>query len=213
MGKKIQIQLVDDHPIVRSGCKHFLEKHKSINIIVESADGREAIDDYADHLPDIVIMDLAMPNMDGIEAMQEIFAQYPNAKIIILSMADSSIISKALQSGAKGILSKDSLTSELIVAIEVVQQGGIYIDTTLAKEIALKQLVPNINALSLLTKREHQLLLPLLKGNTIIQIAFDLRISPKTARVHKSNLMKKLGTQNMVELTQVGIKEGLIATI
>lgn len=210
MGKNIQIQLVDDHPVVRAGCRYFLENNAGINIIVESSSGHKAIHDYVAYKPDIVIMDLIMPNMNGIEAMQLILAQFPNAKIIILSMADSLTISKALLSGAKGILSKDSLTSELMTAIRAVQQGGSYIDTTLAKEIALNQLMPNMNNVSSLTKRERQLLLPLLKGDTIIQIAFDLRISPKTARVHKSNLMKKLGTRNMVELTQIGIKEGLI---
>jgi len=213
MGKNIQIQLVDDHPIVRTGCKHFLEKHKDINIIAESNNGQKAIDDYISHHPDIVIMDLIMPNMGGIEAMQEILAQYPDAKIIILSMADGSIISQALQSGAKSILSKDSLTSELMDAIKAVQQGETYIGTTLAKEIVLQQLIPNTNGLSSLTKRENQLLLPLLQGDSIIQIAFNFRISPKTARVHKSNLMKKLGARNMIELTQIGIKEGLITTV
>lgn len=210
MGKNIQIQLVDDHPIVRSGCRHFLEKHKEINIIVESSDGQEAIDDYATYQPDIVIMDLAMPNMGGMEAMQKILAQFPDARIIMLSVDNHLMISESLRSGAKGILSKSNLTSELIASIKAAQQGGNYIDTVLAKEVALKQLIPNTNKLSLLTKREHQLLLPLLKGNTIIQIAFDLRISPKTARVHKSNLMKKLSAQNMIELTQFGIKEGLL---
>jgi len=209
MGKNIQIQLVDDHPIVRTGCRHFLEKHGYTNII-ESTCGHKAIHHYTRYQPDIVIMDLIMPGMDGMSTMQQILADFPDAKVIILSMADSSVISGALKAGAKGILSKGSVNSELITAIEAVQQGNPYIDTTLAQDIALKKLTPNINQLSSLTKREKQLLLPLLQGDSMIQIAFDLRISPKTARVHKSNLMRKLGTQNMVELTQVGIKEGLI---
>lgn len=179
--------------------------------IIESSGGYQAIKDYTNHQPDIVIMDLIMPDLGGIETTKKILADFPSAKVIILSMDDSSTISNAFQHGVKGILSKDNLTTELISAIETVLQGDIYIDALLAKSIALKQLMPNNNKLSSLTKREQQLLLPLLQGDAIIQIAFDLRISPKTARVHKSNLMRKLGVRNMVELTQIGIQEGLIS--
>jgi len=212
MEENIQIQLVGDRPVVRAGCRYFLEKNVGINIIIESSSGHKAINDYKAYKPDIVIMDLVIPDMDAFEAIQLILTKFPNAKIIILSMTNSLTISKALLSGAKGILCKGNLPSELMTAIRAVQQGSSYIDTTLSKEIALNQLKPNTNNAPSLTKRERQLLLQLLKGNTITQIAFDLRISPKTVRVHKSNLMKKLGTRNMIELTKVGIKEGLITT-
>ena len=207
---RIRIQLVDDHTMVRAGLRAILEDSSSYTVVIESKDGRQAVRDYLYFQPDIVIMDIAMPALGGLESMRRILAKDPQARVIILSMLASDVTSRVMEAGAMGFLSKQSAAFELISAIDKVMRGDIYIDSSTVKMMARDRFVNKTNVIDKLSQREYEILMQIVNGNAIEGIAGNLHISPKTVRSHKSHIMAKLGVSNMVELIRLAIRQGLI---
>lgn len=208
--EKIRIQLVDDHAMVRAGFRAILENNPSFEVACESENGQQAVRDYIQHRPDVVMMDVAMPVLGGMESMRKILAKDAGARVIILSMLDEHIARMALQAGAMGYLSKLSAAYELAFAINKVLQGERYIDSESAKLIALGSCGKEGDLIGKLSLREYEVMMQLVNGSSAEDIANHLCISPKTVRSHKSHIMAKLNVRNMVELIRLTIRLGLI---
>ena len=207
---RVRIQLVDDHAMVRAGFRAILESNPSFEVVSESDNGQQAVHDFIKFRPHIVIMDVAMPVLGGLEAMQKILSRYAGARIIVLSMLDEHMARRSIEAGAMGFLSKMSAAYELVFAINRVVQGERYIDSETAKLIALGDFAKSSNSLNSLSLREYEVLMQIVNGNTVEEIADNLCISPKTVRSHKSHIMAKLNASNMVELIRLAIRHGLI---
>ncbi len=207
--KQITVQLVDDHEMVRTAFRYMLESVEHIKIVAESGDGLSAIADYARVKPDVVLMDVLMHGMGGLDAVRHILARTPDARIIVLSMMGSEIAVRAMKAGAKGYLSKSSKASEMHAAIRRVMNGKTYIDIETAQDLAAN---PNRdgNPLSLLSAREFEVFVHLANGVSINVIASYCCLSPKTVRSHKSNIMHKLKVNNMVGFVRLAMQSGLI---
>jgi len=207
---KVRIQLVDDHALVRAGFRAILEDNPSFEVVSESDNGHQAVRDYIKHRPHVVMMDVAMPVLGGLEAMRKILAKDANARIIVLSMLDEDVARRAIEAGAMGFLSKLSAAYELVFAINKVVQGERYLDSETAKIVALGSFAKHSNSLNILSLREYEILMQIVNGNSVEDIASNLCISPKTVRSHKSHIMKKLNASNMVELIRLAMRSGLI---
>jgi len=208
----ITVQLVDDHDIVRTGFRYVLESRPGIKVVVESQNGQCAIADYMRNQPDVVVMDISMKGMNGLEATRHLLARDVEAKIVILSMMGKEAAVRALEAGAKGFLSKNSASSELVVAIQHVIGGSLYIDSDTAQEIALHRLNGGEDhPLKALSPREHELFVYLAQGDDVESIAERCHVSPKTVRSHKSHIIQKLGIRSIVDLVRLAIKSGVIS--
>lgn len=207
---RIRIQLVDDHALVRAGFRAILDGNPAFEVTVESANGQQAVRDYLKHRPDVVIMDLAMPVLGGLEAMRKILAKDNGARVVILSMLDDNVARMAIEAGAMGFLSKRSAAYELPLAINSVFKGERHIDSETAKSIALGNFSKGSSPMDLLSLREYEILLQIVNGRSVEEIAGNLCISPKTVRSHKSHILKKLNVANMVDLVRLAMREGLI---
>lgn len=213
---KIRILLVDDHKILREGISSLVKGYDDMEVIGEAADGRTALRLVQELSPDIVIMDISMPDLNGIDATRKITADYPDVKVIALSMHyDKQFISEIFKAGAAGYLIKDSAFDELEHAIRVVMQNKTYINPQIAS-LVIQSLIsqtpsPNSSqkAFSLLTEREREVLQLISEGKSTKQIASDLHVSAKTIESHRRQVMGKLNIRNVAELTKYAIREGL----
>jgi len=211
---KIRILMADDHKLVRSGVKALIEKESGFTVIGEAWDGRKAVELAKELQPDLVIMDISMPKLNGIEAIAEILRIDPPPKVIALSMhLEKKIVSGALHAGASGYLIKDCAKSELIEAIYNVWKGFTYLSPQITTEIVQgytrKSSFPQRPAPEL-SAREREVLQLFVEGFSIKEIAKQLNISPKTVESHKANIMEKLGTRNLVEMVKYALRERLI---
>lgn len=206
----IRIQLVDDHALVRAGFRAILEGNPDFEVVVESGNGQQAVRDYLKCRPRVVIMDIAMPVLGGLEAMRKILTRDAGARIIILSMLDEHVARMAMEAGAMGYLSKRSAAYELALAVQAIAKGERYIDSEMARSIALGSFSKGGDPAALLSIREHEVLLQIVNGRGVEEIAENLCISPKTVRSHKSHIMKKLHVTKMVELVRLAIRHGLL---
>lgn len=204
MSPPIRILVVEDHPVVRHGIIAILSQAEDMDVIAEAENGLEAIDQYQTHQPDITLMDLRMPHLEGVEAIARIRAQTPNAQIIILTTYDTDEdIYRGLQAGARGYILKDTTATELIQAIRTVHGGKRYIPS----EVALK-LADRIDD-SDLTERELEVLQLLSKGNSNQEIAAALTISEGTVKFHINNILSKLGVKDRTQAVIMALKKGL----
>ena len=209
----IRILLADDHQIVRAGLKNLLDKHKDIEIVGEAADGRETVAQALKIEPDVVVMDIAMPGLNGMEATRQIIEENPNIRIIALSMhSDRQYVSGMFQSGASGYLLKDCAADELVDAVRTVFGRQIY----LSKEITgvvVKEMVSlrkrGLGPESDLSDREREVLQLLAEGKSTREIAEILFISIKTVETHRQKIMAKLEIYTLPELTKYAIRAGL----
>jgi len=207
----IRIQIIDDHAIVRAGFKRLLEDEDDIEVILESGSGEAAIRDYEHCRPDIVIMDLSMPGMGGIAALQRIKKKHPDARILALSFHNNTTIpSRIMRAGGMGYLSKGSDPALLVEAVRQLMQGNIYIDPAIAQQMKMENTSSEKNLLSKLTARELDVFLKLAEGLSITEIAHVLYISPNTAGNHQNSIMHKLRLRNKVELVRMAMQENLI---
>jgi two-component system, NarL family, response regulator NreC len=212
----VRIVLADDHTIVRNGLRAVLERHPDFAVVGEAANGREAIEAVERERPDLVILDLAMPILNGIEAARRISAEHPKTAVMILSMhADESYILKALRAGARAYLLKDSAESDLIHAIRAVSSGKAFFSPAVSKILAddyLRQLQQHgvEDRYESLTARERELLQLIAELKSTKDIATLLGVSVHTVDTHRGNLMQKLNVHSIPELVLYAVRKGII---
>src|SRR5579872_6613986 len=215
--RKIRILLADDHTVVRRGLRLLLEGQPDFSVVAEAADGKQAVDAAETSQPDVVLLDIAMPNLNGIEAAQRILSVAPNTSIVVLSMhADESYVLRALKAGAKGYLLKDSAEGDLIEAIKSVTRGKTFFSPEITKMLA-EDYVREIrtrgieDSYELLTPREREILQLLAEGKSNKDIATLLNLSLYTVETHRRNLQDKLNLHSFAELILYAVRKGVIS--
>lgn len=206
----IKILIVDDHELVRMGIRHLLVNLPDIQVIAEAENGDAALKQAKAHRPDVVLLDMKMPGMDGWEVTRRLNKCNPNIKIIVLTAATNDPLpTRLLQLGAMGYLTKDSAAEEMVAAIRKVSRGERYLSTEIAQKIALESLNPtDTSPLDDLSEREMQVMFMITEGLTVNQIAERLFLSPKTVGTYRYRMFEKLGIKNDVELTHLAMKHG-----
>lgn len=212
----IKILLADDHKIVRDGLRSLFEKQADMEVVAEAENGRKAVQLAQRKKPDVVIMDINMPDLNGMEASRQIIAALPQVKVIALSMhSDRRFIAGMFKAGASGFLLKTCAFDELLRAIKEVVVNRTYLSSTVA-EIVIDDVsrlsATEFSATSLLTAREHEILQLLAEGWATRQIASHLHVSVKTVESHRRRIMEKLGLRSIAELTKYAIREGLTSS-
>jgi two-component system invasion response regulator UvrY len=208
----IKVMLVDDHAVVRTGFRLLLQSVSSMSVVGEAESGEAAIQRYPELMPDVVVMDLAMPGLGGLEALKRIRAQFAQARILALSAHDDPVHARrALQEGALGFLSKRSAPEALIEAVTTVANGRRYLDAALAQKLALADISGSTKSpVERLSEREFEVFIRLASGATVQRIADDLSLSASTVGTHLYNIKQKLDVVNQSELTLIAIRHGLI---
>jgi len=209
----IRILLADDHALVRAGFRALLENLEGIQVVAEASDGNEVLRLIKVNQPDIVLMDIAMPGLNGLEATARIAKEFPAVRVIILSMyVNTEYVRRALGAGARGYLVKDSSPSEFELAIQAVAQGETYICPAATKYnlIRKEQQTNAVGALERLTSRQRQVLRLIAQGYTTQGIAQLLNISVKTAETHRTELMERLDLHDIAGLVRFAIRTGLL---
>jgi RNA polymerase sigma factor (sigma-70 family) len=211
---EIRVLIVDDHAILRDGIRSLLEIQPEIRVVGEAANGREALEKARLLLPDVVLMDVAMPEMNGLEATRQIKALNPQIQILILTQHDDrEYVEPLLQAGASGYVLKRSGGREVITAIRQVYESGAYLEPSIARQVIEGFTQKEARAedpLEKLTPRERQVFQLLVSGKSNKEIARELRISAKTISVHRSNLMTKLNVHNSIELVHFAAQHRLL---
>jgi DNA-binding NarL/FixJ family response regulator len=215
MGKKaIRLLIADDHPVVITGIKNSLADSKKIKVIGEVTDGSKVVAVVKDLSPDIVLLDLSMPGMNGLQVTRELSKSAPAVKVLAFTMHDDrEYILEAVHAGAKGYLLKDTSTSEFVHAIETVQSGHTFFSPSVSQVLLDEQFATaggrKIPTIGELTDRENQILGMLAAGQSNKMIAHELHVSLRTVQTHRQRLMKKLDIHSVVELTRFAIARGL----
>lgn len=208
---QINVMLVDDHAVVRMGFKMLLETALDIKVIAEAENGETAIKAYMEHKPNVVVMDITMPGMGGLEAIERILAKDSSARILVLSAHEDSVHPKrVLNAGAMGYLTKRSAAEELIKAIRQVASGKKYIEAGVAQQMAIQQLSGTQSPVDVLSEREFEVFMSLAKGKTTNEIAENLFLSPRTVGTHLYNIKQKLNAQNSAEIALIAMRSGLL---
>jgi two-component system response regulator NreC len=214
--KPITILIADDHRLFRDGLRTLLEKQRSIRVVAETTDGAETIRAAEELKPDIVLMDISMPELNGIEAARRIVSTGAATRIIMLSMhSDRRFIMESLKAGALGYLLKDCAFEEVLLAVKAVGEGAIYLSSRISESvikdyIAIAKRVPG-SAFSILSAREREVLQLLAEGKSTKETAARLHVSVKTVETHRKQIMDKLDIHSVAELTKYAIREGLTA--
>jgi two-component system invasion response regulator UvrY len=208
----IRVLLVDDHAVVRMGFRLLLQSRADMSVIAEAESGEIACQRYLELNPDVVVMDLAMPGMGGLEALRRILSHHPQARVLTLSAHDDvTHARRALREGALGFLSKRSAPEALLEAVSAVAAGQRYIDKDLAQKLALEEIEGAAKSvIERLSEREFDVFIRLARGATVQRIAEDLSLSPSTVGTHLYNVKQKLRVTNQSELTLIAIREKLI---
>jgi len=210
----LRILLADDHKIVRDGLRNLLEKDPDIVVVGEAEDGREALQLARKLSPDVVIMDIAMPDLNGIEATRQILSEVRNVKVVALSMhSDKRYVSEMLKAGAAGYLLKDCAFEELITAIRTIVKGKIYLSPGIAGVVIDDYIRKGSNTdssvFTILSDREREVLQLMAEGRATKDVATHLNVSIKTVETHRTHIMTKLDIHSIAELTKYAIREGL----
>ncbi|HEV8415790.1 MAG TPA: response regulator transcription factor [Bryobacteraceae bacterium] len=215
--KPIRILLADDHTVMRRGIRLLLESQPEFSVVAEASDGRQAVQQAEETQPDVAVVDIAMPNLSGIEAAQRIVTALPNTAIVILSMhSDEGYVLRALKAGAKGYLLKDSAEGDLIEAIKAVHQGKTFFSPEISKML-VEDYVREIrtrgaeDSYDLLTPREREILQLLAERKSNKEIALALNLSPYTVETHRRNLQEKLNLHSLAELILYAVRKGVIS--
>jgi two-component system response regulator NreC len=215
--KTIRILLADDHTVVRKGLRLLLESQDGFEVIADACDGRETVAFAEQHQPDVVVLDVAMPILNGIEAARQISAKFPNTAIVFLSMhSDESYVLKALKSGARAYLLKDSAEYDLIAAIKAVSEGKAFFSPAISKMLVedyVRQMREKDveDSYELLTTREREILQLLAEGKSNKDVATLLHLSLYTVETHRSNMFQKLNLHSSAELILYAIRKGVIS--
>lgn len=213
---KMKVLIVDDHVIVREGLRALLETQPDIKIVGEAANGQEALNKVVEVKPDIVLMDITMPGINGLEATRQIKQRNPDVKILVLTVHEGDeYFFKMLTAGASGYFVKGGSSSELVSAMRIVRQGDVYLYPTVAKKLLGEYLQRvrtgnNKKDYNGLTNRERQVLKLIAEGDSNQKIAELLVLSPTTVQTHRTHIMAKLGIHNRTELVKYAIRHGFI---
>jgi two-component system invasion response regulator UvrY len=208
---KIRVVLTDDHAVVRMGFRLLLQGTHDIDVIGEAESGEAAVRRFVELSPDVLVMDLSMPGMGGLEAVTRVLAKDESARILILSAHEDTIHPKrVLKAGAAGYLSKRSAAEELIQAIRQVASGKMYMEAALAQQMAVEQISGDKSPVDVLSAREFEVFLALAKGQSVNDIAAVLHLSPRTVGTHLYNIKQKLGASNQAELAIMAVRSGLL---
>ena len=212
----IRILIAEDHHLVRQGIRALLEKSDDIQVVGEAQDGQEAVEQAAKLKPDVVVMDLSMPRLNGTQATEQIRAAHLPSQVVMLSMySDDALVRQALRSGAKGYLLKRSVAEELLLAVRAAARGETFLSSTISGSILASVLAQPSPAeeqspFESLSAREKQVLKLVAEGNTNNAIAKEMEISVKTVEKHRTNLMTKLNVHDTAGLVRLALKHGLI---
>ena len=208
---KINILLVDDHSVVRMGFKMLIENESDMVVIGEAESGELGITAFKEHKPSIVVMDITMPGIGGLDAIERIIAFDKKTKILVLSAHEDSVHPKrALSAGALGYLTKRSAAEELIKAIRSVNSGTKYLEPAIAQQMAITQISGENNPVEILSDREFEVFMDLAKGKSTNEIADTMCLSPRTVGTHLYNIKQKLNANNSAEIALIAIRCGLL---
>lgn len=212
----IRIVLCDDHQIIREGLRALLEKQPDMSVVGEAINGLGAIKLVTEKKPDIVVLDIAMPDMNGIAAARRIFADHPKVKVLALSMhSDHHFVTEMLEAGASGYMLKDSAFGELTNAIRMIISGGLFISPHIAGNVLdefARRSKPGrapVRHVSELSQREKEILQLISEGHSTKEVASKLGVSVKTVETHRQHIMQKVGAHNVAALTKYAVREGI----
>lgn len=195
----IRVQLAEDHEIVRTGFRYLVDNEHNMAVVAESANGIEACRHYELHQPDVLVMDVSMPDMHGLEAIRRILNHHPEARILVLSMHSGIVAARTLQQGASGFIGKRCAARELVMAIRRITAGGRYLDAETEAQLSPKwKKVP-----SSLSSRELEICMHLAEGRPVSSIAEQMHLSEKTVYTHREHILRKLGLTSVVELAKL----------
>jgi DNA-binding NarL/FixJ family response regulator len=207
----IKLILVDDHAVVRSGLRRLLELNKQVEVIAEADSGEQAYQCYGELKPDIVVMDISMPGMGGLESARRIIKRYPTAKIIIFSMHETaSFASQAIKSGVKGYVTKTGAAEDLTRAVLEVANGKTFLSAEVAQKIALETLSGQDDPIHQLSGREFEVFRLLAEGKKVEEVAEMLKISQKTVANYYTMIKQKLGVTSPIDMVRFAIRHGLV---
>ncbi|MBU6506354.1 MAG: response regulator transcription factor [Alphaproteobacteria bacterium] len=216
MTNPIRILLCDDHLLIRASLKSLIGEFPGIEVVGEASDGREALEHAGKLQPNVVLMDIAMPGLNGLEATRRLVKDYPQVRVVMLSMhADESHVLQALRAGASGYVLKGSAPRELEMAIEAVARGEIFLSPAISKhviDVYLNRAEGEINSLDLLTPRQREILQLIAEGKSSKQIAQLLEASVKTIESHRASLMERLDIHDVAGLVRYAIRHGLVSS-
>lgn len=210
----VTIIIADDHRLFRDGLRTLLDKQKNVRVVAETTNGAETVSAAAELKPDIVLMDISMPELNGIEATRRIVSRGAAIGIIMLSMhSDGRFVTESLKAGARGYLLKDCAFEEVLLAVKAVSEGTIYLSSRISESVikdyvAIAKRVPG-SAFSILSAREREVLQLLAEGRSTKETAARLNVSVKTIETHRKQIMDKLDIRSVAELTKYAIREGL----
>ncbi|HLG15498.1 MAG TPA: response regulator transcription factor [Blastocatellia bacterium] len=214
MNKPVRVLLADDHTLVRAGIRELLQKIDGLEVVGETGDGREALDLVKTHGPDVVLMDITMPGLNGLEAAERIAKERPKTRVIILSMhATEEYVMQALRAGAAGYLLKEAALAELEIAIRSVARGETYLSPAISRHVVeayMRRVGGETGPLEQLTPRQREILQLIAEGATTKQIASRLNISGKTVETHRAQLMERLGIHDVAGLVRYAVRVGLV---
>ena len=211
MSKKVTIVLVDDHTVVRAGVRRLLEQEALFDVIGEAESGEKAYHMFGALKPDVMVMDLSMPGMGGLEAIRRILMRHERARILVLTMhEDLSFANQALKLGAKGYLIKNTLGDDLVKSIQTVSRGEVFLSDEIAKKMAMQSISGEQDPIHELSAREFEIFRLLAEGLEIDAIAATLNISSKTVSNYQTMIKQKLNINTPVELIRYAIKAGVI---
>jgi DNA-binding NarL/FixJ family response regulator len=206
--------LAEDHALVRAGFHSLLQRISFVKVIAEAKDGREAVELARKYRPDIALIDIVMPKLNGLEAIGRVTRESPNTRVIVLSMyANQEYVARAVQAGARGYLIKGDAISELKAAIKAVTDGELYFGPTISKDLAkgyLERIGVRYDPLAKLTSRQREILQLIAEGNNAKEIAFLLRVSAKTVEAHRTELMRRLRIDDIPNLVRCAMRAGLV---
>jgi two-component system, NarL family, invasion response regulator UvrY len=211
MSEQISVMLVDDHAVVRMGFRLLLDGSPDIRVVAEAESGEDAVRRVQEVKPQVVVMDLSMPGIGGLEALSRILARDPATKILVLTAHEDAMHAKrVLKAGALGYLSKRSAPEALIQAIRQVMQGRTFLEPAIAQELAVQQVTGERTPVDMLSEKEFKVFLALAKGQSVADIAEVMSLSPRTIGTHLYNIKQKLGASNSAELAIIAMRHGLM---
>ncbi len=210
----IRVLLVDDHEVVRAGYRTLLDAAPEIEVVAEASRGEEACQRFAEALPDVVVMDLSLPGIGGLEAIRRITARDRDAAILVFSMHDdTAFVEKALEAGARGYITKNSAAEIMVDAVRTVAAGNAFIDRELAQNLALRRAGGGRELFSCLTTREFEIFSLLARGLSPVETAGELALSYKTVANYTTQIKAKLNVKSTTELVHLAIRHGVISPV